>query len=72
MAWGEKPDSIKRNIDNWHKICPDYEFKEWNEYNYDISKNVYMKEAYSQRVWGFVPDYLRLDVVYQMGDIFRY
>lgn len=67
---GEKPDLIKRNIDNWHKICPDYEFKEWNEYNYDISKNVYMKEAYSQRGWGFVSDYVRLDVVYQMGGIY--
>lgn len=31
-----------------------------------------MKEAYSQRGWGFVSDYVRLDVVYQMGDIFRY
>ena len=43
-----------------------------NHHNYDISKNVYMKEAYSQRGWGFVSDYVRLDVVYQMGDIFRY
>lgn len=71
-AWlgGEKPDSIKENIEGWHKMCPDYEIKEWNEHNYDITKNRYMREAYERKVWGFVPDYMRLDIVYQMGGIY--
>lgn len=71
-AWlgGEKPDAIKANIEGWHKLCPDYEIIEWNEHNYDISKNEYMREAYERKMWGFVPDYMRLDIVYQMGGIY--
>ena len=71
-AWfgGNKTDSVKKNIEKWHKMCPDYEIIEWNEDNYDIEKNTYMKEAYQRKQWGFVSDYLRLDVIYQYGGIY--
>ena len=71
-AWfgGEMPDVYKRNIDEWQKMCPDFEFKFWNEKNYDVTKNRYMLEAYEAKKWGFVPDYLRLDVVYNQGGIY--
>lgn len=64
------PDSHKRCMESWHKFCPDYEIKEWNENNYDISKNTYMKQAYDSKKWGFVPDYARLDIIYQYGGIY--
>lgn len=67
---GEMPDIFKKNIDNWHKICPDYEIKRWDESNYDISKNKYMEMAYLQKRWGFVPDYARLDILYKYGGIY--
>lgn len=71
-AWfgGEMPDVLKRNIDGWHKICPDFEIKRWDETNYDISKNLYMKEAFEYKKWGFVPDFLRLDIIYNYGGIY--
>lgn len=71
-AWfgGEMPDVYKRNIDEWQKMCPDFEFKLWNEKNYDVTKNRYMLEAYEAKKWGFVPDYLRLDVIYNQGGIY--
>ncbi len=71
-AWmgGEKPDYIKRNIEGWHKLCPDYKIIEWNEHNYDVKKNRYMYQAYQKEKWGFVPDYMRLDIVYQQGGIY--
>lgn len=71
-AWfgDKKPDKIKSNIENWKKMCPDYDFYEWNDSNYDITVNKYMKQAYEQKKWGFVPDYLRLDVIYQEGGIY--
>lgn len=71
-AWfgGKMPDNLKRNIDGWHKICPEYEIVEWNDSNYDVTKNEYMMEAYDSQIFGFVPDYLRLDVVYQYGGIY--
>jgi polysaccharide pyruvyl transferase WcaK-like protein len=65
-----KPDSVIYCIESWKKFCPDYEIREWNENNYDFTKNCYMKQAYEAKKWGFVPDYARLDIVYQYGGIY--
>lgn len=64
------PDRYQAWMDSWKKHCPDYEIIEWNERNYDISKNKYMWDAYQQKKWGFVPDYARLDIIYQNGGIY--
>ena len=64
------PDKYKKWMESWHKYCPDYEIIEWNESNYDISKNLYMKQAYENKKWGFVPDYARLDIIYNNGGIY--
>lgn len=71
-AWfgGDKPKAIADNIAGWKKICPDYHFIEWNNDNYDVHKNRYMKQAYERHAWGFVPDYMRLDALYQYGGIY--
>ena len=65
-----KPESVLYCIDSWKKYCPDYEIIEWNESNYDFTKNEYMRQAYEAKKWGFVPDYARLDVIYQYGGIY--
>lgn len=57
-------------IDSWKRVCPDYEIILWNEDNYDVSQNLYMKQAYEVGKWGFVPDYARLDIIYQHGGIY--
>lgn len=67
---GDKPPFIQRIVDSWHEKCPDYEIIEWNESNYDFTKNRYMRQAYEAQVWGFVPDYARLDIVYHNGGIY--
>lgn len=64
------PDNYKRWMESWKKYCPDYEIVEWNESNYDIKKNRYMYEAYKAKKWGFVPDYARLDIIYEYGGIY--
>ena len=66
----EKPDTVKNCIESWKKYMPDYEIKEWNEDNYDISKFEYSKEAYNNKVWGFVADPIRIDVLYEHGGIY--
>lgn len=65
-----KPEPVLYCIESWKKYCPDYEIIEWNETNYDFSKNLYMKQAYEAKKWGFVPDYARLDIIYQYGGIY--
>ena len=64
------PKHIQKCIDSWKAYCPDYEIIEWNESNYDLSKNPYMKEAYEAKAYGFVPDYARLDILHQHGGIY--
>ena len=64
------PQQHKKYIDGWKRLCHDYEFKLWNEKNYDIEKNQYMKQAYEAKKWGFVPDYIRKDVIYEYGGIY--
>lgn len=70
--FGKKPipDKNKKWMESWSKYCPDYEIVLWNEDNYDITKNAYMLEAYKNGKWGFVPDYARLDIIYNYGGIY--
>lgn len=65
-----KPQSVLYCIESWKRCCPDYEIREWNERNYDFTKNEYMRQAYEAKKWGFVPDYARLDIIYEHGGIY--
>ena len=67
---GEMPEENQRCIDSWKKFCPDYEIVKWTEDNYDVNKCLYMKQAYAQKKWGFVPDYARLDIISEYGGIY--
>ena len=64
------PDKYKKWMESWEKYCPDYEIIQWNENNYDVTKNKYMFDAYRAHKWGFVPDYARLDIIYNYGGIY--
>jgi hypothetical protein len=66
----EIPEKNRRWMESWKRFCPDYEIMEWNESNYDVTKNEYMYEAYQTKKWGFVPDYARLDIICKYGGIY--
>lgn len=66
----EKNEMITKCMASWKKHCPDYEIIEWNESNYDVTKNSFMKKAYETKKWAFVSDYARIDVLYQYGGIY--
>lgn len=66
----ELPSLAQKCISSWRKYCPNYEIREWNETNYDYKKNQYMKQAYEMKKWGFVPDYARLDIIFQYGGVY--
>lgn len=66
----EKPEIINKCIESWQKYCPDYQIIEWNESNFDINSNQYMKEAYDDKAWAFVSDVARLMIVYENGGIY--
>ena len=64
------PEKDQKCIDSWKEKCPDYEIIRWDESNYDINKNLYMKQAYEAKKWGFVPDFARLDIIYNEGGVY--
>lgn len=70
FGYHEKPKLIQKCIESWKKHMPDYEIREWNEQNYDVKKNAYIRKAYEQKKWAFVVDYARFDILNQYGGIF--
>ncbi|MBE8578484.1 glycosyltransferase family 32 protein [Vibrio sp. OPT18] len=66
----EKPKSVKRYIERWKIILPDYEIKEWNESNFDIECCDYVKQAYAAKKFAFVSDYARLKALYEYGGVY--
>lgn len=64
---GEKE---KKCIESWRKFCPDYEIKEWNESNFDISLYPYLRQAYESKKYAFLTDVARLDIIYREGGLY--
>ncbi len=65
-----KPELAEKCIESWKKFCPDYEIVEWNEDNFDINSNLYVKQAYEARKYAFVTDYVRLFALYTQGGVY--
>ena len=65
---GQMPPMALKCIESWHRFMPDYEYKLWNEDNFDINSVPYVKEAYEARKFAFVTDYVRL--LYTEGGIY--
>ncbi len=66
----EKPKAVKKCIASWRKYCPDYEIIEWNEDNFDVQQNPYIKYCYDNKKWAFLSDLARLLVVNEHGGIY--
>lgn len=67
---GEMPQQSKECIDSWHKFMPDWEYKLWNEGNFDVNVNRYVREAYESGKYAFVSDYARLVVLKEYGGVY--
>ncbi|HBK83735.1 MAG TPA: hypothetical protein DDZ41_09095 [Flavobacterium sp.] len=65
----KKSGLIKECIQSWHTFLPDYKIVEWNETNSDLS-HPFVQKAYQQKMWAFVSDYVRLDVLSKYGGIY--
>lgn len=67
--FGEKqmPKLAEKCIKSWKKYCPDYEIIRWDEKTFDININKYVKEAYENKKYAFVTDYVRLWALYNEG-----
>lgn len=66
----ELPDDAMNCIESWREHCPDFSICRWDETNFDITSNRYVKEAYESKKWAFVSDYVRLWVLVKHGGIY--
>ena len=64
------PSDVKCCIASWREHCPDYEIVRWDESNFNIDSNRYVREAYEKRRWAFVSDYVRLYALVTYGGIY--
>lgn len=66
----ELPFEVKKCIESWKKMCPDYDIIRWDESNFDVGQHPFVGAAYEAKAWAFVSDYARLKVVYENGGIY--
>ena len=66
----DKPDIVNHCINSWKKVLDDYEIIEWNEDNFDVESNTYVKQAYESGKFAFVSDFVRIKALYDYGGIY--
>lgn len=66
----EMPPKEKECVAGWKKFYPDYEFKIWNDDNFDYNKCIYARQAYERGYYAFVSDYARAKVLHEYGGIY--
>ncbi len=67
---GEMPKLEKQCIESWKKNLPEFQFKLWDESNFDINSLEFTKQAYKARKYAFVSDYVRAYALYNFGGIY--
>lgn len=73
LCWfsGKKyPVEIRKCIDSWKKILPDYEIRVWTE---DDARSIgcrYVDEALDMRKWAFAADVIRFYALWKEGGVY--
>jgi hypothetical protein len=70
LSGDRKPEKIKKCMESWKKVMPDYEIKLWDTTNFDINSNKFVYEACKAKKWAFASDYIRLWALYHEGGIY--
>ena len=65
------PEELQRYVDEWKDLYSDYEFYCWNEDTFDINSSLpFVREAYANKKYAFVADYVRMWAIYNYGGIY--
>lgn len=64
------PKLAKKCIKSWQKYLPEYKIIKWSEENVDLNECTFIKEAYENKKWAFVSDYVRTKALNEMGGIY--
>ena len=64
------PTLIKRCIESWNKLLPEYKQIRWDEDSFDVNSVRWTREAYEHKKYAFVADFVRLYALYEYGGIY--
>lgn len=65
------PPKIQKCIESWKRHLPDYRIMLWNEDSFPIDKAcLFVREAYNNKQYAFVSDYVRFYALYNYGGIY--
>jgi len=74
---GEKSKLANICIENWRDKLPEYEIielneksKEWFDFDYEYNNCLWFKTVYDLKMWAYVSDYIRVNVLYNHGGIY--
>lgn len=60
----------KMCIKTWKRVLSDYKIVRWDESNFNVNINNYVKQAYNAKKYAFVSDYARFYILYNNGGIY--
>lgn len=66
----QKPRTIRRCLDSWEKVMPDYHIKCWDGNSFDFDSIPFVKDAMAAQKYAFASDYVRLYALYTEGGIY--
>lgn len=71
LGGNQLPELAEKCIESWKEHMPDWEYKRWDETNFDIAAApLYVRQAYETRKYAFVSDYVRLWALEQYGGLY--
>lgn len=71
IGGAEMPELEQRCLASWKKYMPNWEYKRWDESNFDIAAApLYVQQAYESHKYAFVSDYVRLWALEQYGGLY--
>ena len=57
-------------MESWKKYLPDFEIMRWDESNFNIETVPFVRDAYAEKKWAFVSDYVRCYALYNYGGLY--
>ncbi len=64
------PEKVRRFIDAWRVVMPDYEFRLWNFDRFPRGKSQWVDQAFDAGKFAFAADYIRCYALYHEGGIY--
>ena len=64
---GAVPDAVKRNVESWSKMHPDFDIYEWNDENTPMPDIPYALDALASHRYAHYSDVVRLLVLLRYG-----